>query len=96
MRMVRLRGHMNPLNRREFVRLAGAASCGIAAKPACSAEAAQFPVAFFEKPFQFLNYRELGEVLGEIGFDGIEATVRKGGILNRPGRWMSYLLASKT
>lgn len=70
---------MTVLNRRGFVRLATAAGMGIGAKLARSAAAAPFSVAFFEKPLQFLNYRELGEVLGEIGFDGIEATVRKGG-----------------
>ncbi len=33
----------------------------------------------FEKPLQFLNYGELADLIAELGFDGIEATVRPGG-----------------
>ncbi|MFT5467418.1 MAG: sugar phosphate isomerase/epimerase [Verrucomicrobiales bacterium] len=37
------------------------------------------PIACFEKPLQSLSAAELADLLAEIGFDGIEATVRKGG-----------------
>ncbi len=37
------------------------------------------PVAFFEKPLELLNAEELAGQLASIGFDGVEATVRKGG-----------------
>src|SRR5690606_9412021 len=36
-------------------------------------------VHVFSKTLQFLNYEELGEVAAEIGFDGIDLTVRTGG-----------------
>ncbi len=37
------------------------------------------PIAFFEKPLQSLSADELADTLAEIGFDGVEATIRKGG-----------------
>jgi len=70
---------MNLLNRRSFVGLLGAGCVSVNSVSAAAIARRRFPVAFFEKPLQFLNYRELAEVLGEIGFDGIEATIRKGG-----------------
>lgn len=33
----------------------------------------------FEKPLQFLNYDDMAALMAECGFDGVEATVRKGG-----------------
>ena len=38
-----------------------------------------WPIVLFEKPVQALSYDEIGERLAEMGFDGIEATIRKGG-----------------
>lgn len=36
-------------------------------------------IAFFEKSLQSLTFDELADALAEIGFDGVEATIRKGG-----------------
>lgn len=36
-------------------------------------------ICVFNKPIQHLNYRDQAEVVAELGFDGIEGTVRKGG-----------------
>jgi sugar phosphate isomerase/epimerase len=68
-------------SRRRFVRRLGGAATLLAGGAASAAAVAgsKWPIALFEKPLQFLDYRELAEVLAEIGFDGIEATVRKGG-----------------
>lgn len=37
------------------------------------------PLCVFNKPLQHLSYDEQAALVAEIGFDGIEATVRKGG-----------------
>jgi len=37
------------------------------------------PICVFNKPIQHLGYREQAELVAELGFDGIEGTVRKGG-----------------
>ena len=75
------RKFMEKNSRREFVRQAGAAVAMLLGRSAAfSAEdRAVRPIMLFEKPLQFLDYREQAETLAEIGFDGIEATVRKGG-----------------
>lgn len=70
---------MTSLTRRGFVGLLGAAGLCANGVVTAASDRRHFPVAFFEKPLQFLGYRELADVLGEIGFDGIEATIRKGG-----------------
>ena len=46
---------------------------------AAASEPAVTPVAFFEKPLELLSAEELAGQLASIGFDGVEATVRKGG-----------------
>jgi sugar phosphate isomerase/epimerase len=56
----------------------------------CAATAALLPLATFakkspyrfctfEKPLQFLSYDEMADLIAECGFNGVEATVRKGG-----------------
>lgn len=37
------------------------------------------PICVFTKPFQSLSYDELADRIAELGFDGIEATIREGG-----------------
>ena len=39
----------------------------------------RFPVALFEKPLEHLPMKTAIRILSDIGFDGIEATVRRGG-----------------
>jgi sugar phosphate isomerase/epimerase len=37
------------------------------------------PICVFTKPFQSLSYDELADRVSELGFDGVEATIRDGG-----------------
>jgi L-ribulose-5-phosphate 3-epimerase len=38
-----------------------------------------FRISIFSKHLQWLDYKEMAKVLGEIGFDGVDLTVRPGG-----------------
>jgi sugar phosphate isomerase/epimerase len=69
-------------NRRKFIRSAALAAGAVCAFQVTSTQAAKGlanPIAFFEKPLQSLSFDELADFLARIGFDGVEATVRKGG-----------------
>jgi sugar phosphate isomerase/epimerase len=68
---------MNSTTRRQFLK-----TCATAAALApVAAFAKESPHRFcaFEKPLQFLSYDDMAELMAECGFNGIEATVRKGG-----------------
>jgi sugar phosphate isomerase/epimerase len=66
-----------PFTRRSFLRNCAAAA---ALAPFVSlAEGSSHKFCAFEKPLQFLSYDDMAALIGECGFDGIEATVRKGG-----------------
>ncbi|MEQ8849913.1 sugar phosphate isomerase/epimerase family protein [Botrimarina sp.] len=75
----------NP-TRRDLLKL-GAASLALAGPPrACLAREGEAPtgseeyeICAFEKFIQDLSYDELSDALAELGFDGVEATVRRGG-----------------
>ncbi len=70
------------MNRRSFVASSVSAVAGLAMSNVCVAEQpkkARFEICAFEKFVQSLSYDELGSTMAELGFDGIEATVRKGG-----------------
>lgn len=65
------------MNRRKFV-----ASSIITCIPTISSSKEQRirnPFCVFSKPFQSLSYEELAEIVAELGFDGIEGTIRPGG-----------------
>jgi sugar phosphate isomerase/epimerase len=65
-------------NRREFLIAASAA----AASPLLAQTDSVVPkqkISVFTKPFNSLSFDELADRIAEIGFDGIEATIRKGG-----------------
>jgi sugar phosphate isomerase/epimerase len=65
-------------NRREFLIAASAA----AASPLLAQTDSVAPkqkISVFTKPFNSLSFDELADRIAEIGFDGIEATIRKGG-----------------
>ena len=51
----------------------------IAMKPVESIQPAPSPICVFTKPFNSLSFDELADRIAELGFDGIEAPVRKGG-----------------
>jgi len=68
------------LDRREFVKMAGAAVLGIRGlKP--SSRKARFtgPLCIFSKHFPELGWSELASTARSLGFTGIDLTVRKGG-----------------
>jgi len=71
------------ISRREWIRnsvfTAGATALPSPPLHGADSKPANIPIAFFEKPLQSLSADELAERLAEIGFDGVEATVRKGG-----------------
>ena len=64
------------MNRRQFI----ATSAAVAAAPSALAKApARNPFCVFTKPFQSLTYDELADLIAELGFNGIEGTIRPGG-----------------
>jgi hypothetical protein len=66
--------------RRSFLKqaLAAGALAGLARADE-KASPRPWPLLLFEKPVQALSYDEIGEQLAAMGFQGIEATVRKNG-----------------
>ena len=64
------------MNRRQFI----ATTAAIAAASSSLANArGRNPFCVFTKPFQSLTYDELADLIAELGFDGIEGTIRPGG-----------------
>ncbi|MEO9590808.1 MAG: sugar phosphate isomerase/epimerase, partial [Rhodopirellula bahusiensis] len=68
-------------NRRDF--LAGTlAAASLASLPAQGLHAAEtksrWPICVFTKPLNSMSFDEMASALAEAGFDGVEATVRKG------------------
>lgn len=79
----------NPMNRREFVH--GTAALGVAGLLHSSPASAAFTqsgsrkplnISVFSKHLQFLNYADMAQAAAEMGFDGVDLTVRpKGHVL---------------
>ncbi|MEQ8848889.1 TIM barrel protein [Botrimarina sp.] len=71
------------LDRRTFIGAAGAAAAAACVAPgralAASHSAAKPPVCAFIKFLQSLSYEEMARRIADIGFDGVESTVRRGG-----------------
>ncbi len=74
----------DPINRRQA--LVAAASSVLAgtlwhpfAKAAGDKKEPEQPICVFTKPFNSLSFDQLAEGVAELGFDGIEAPIRKGG-----------------
>jgi sugar phosphate isomerase/epimerase len=65
---------MNRTSRRDFLQAAGAATMG-AALPA----PASLKISVFSKHLHFLGWQAMAEAAKEIGFDGVDLTMRKGG-----------------
>lgn len=72
------------LTRRDFARTLAAAGLGLplAARAAAAPRPTQTtrpPICIFSKHLQWLDYDEMAEVAAEIGFDGVDLTVRPRG-----------------
>ncbi len=72
---------METLSRRKFVRLCTAASVGVSAAPLLMAKdkTPRNKFTLFTKQLEALSYDRLAEAVAEMGFDGIEGTIRPGG-----------------
>ena len=80
---------MKSINRREFIKYTGAGAAGLALP--FSPEAGireeeekaiaipKNPICIFSKHLQFLDFEDLGKYVIDVGFDGVDLTVRKGG-----------------
>lgn len=83
-----------PMSRRQAL-LAVAAGCHSAIATSRLARAARReppkqPVCIFTKPFNSLSFEELADRIAELGFDGIEAPIRRGGHIE-PGEVEEHL-----
>jgi sugar phosphate isomerase/epimerase len=74
------------MNRRRFAKLAALSSFGMGSKKLPGAGADGRPVwtrplsvHIFSKHLQFLDYREMANVVADLGFDGADLSVRPGG-----------------
>ena len=65
-------------HRREFL-VAAAATITSGVLAQTQSQLSQHAILAFTKPFNSLSFDELADRMAEIGFDGIEATIRKGG-----------------
>ena len=72
--------HSSRMHRRQFLTTSAAA---VASAPLLQAETLgkkrRNPFCVFTKPFQSLSYDDLADLIAELGFDGIEGTIRPGG-----------------
>jgi sugar phosphate isomerase/epimerase len=70
-------------SRRDFIKKAGVTAAALPffqmPIPSQWAEAHQLDVHIFSKHLQFLDYRQVGEIASELGFSGVDLTVRPGG-----------------
>jgi sugar phosphate isomerase/epimerase len=67
------------LNRRQAILAAASAVAATGMAPAAAERAPRRPICVFTKPFNSLSFDELADRIAELGFDGIEAPIRKGG-----------------
>ena len=72
------------LDRRKLIAGTAASTAALLAAKQNSSAAALSPASnymfcAFVKSIQELSYRQLAETVADLGFDGIEATVREGG-----------------
>jgi len=72
-------------NRRHFIKNSIAASCALPFQSLCNQtgrhtnDINDLDVSIFSKHLQFLDYKETGEMAAELGFDGVDLTVRPKG-----------------
>ena len=75
------------LDRREFGKLAalGIAGLAVSSGRAATGNSDRLNVNLFSKHLQFLDYQDMADATAEMGFDGVDLTVRPGGHV-RPER----------
>lgn len=73
------RDNITTTSRRAFLAQTGAATLAATLWSSRSRAATRPPLCVFSKHLQFLDYTELARTCSEIGLDGIDLTVRKGG-----------------
>jgi len=82
-REIRFMKKLTTLNRRQFVGAMAAGSApillGSSTFAANNGQTSQQPICCFAKPLQHLSMDALADRVAEMGFQGIEATIRKGG-----------------
>jgi sugar phosphate isomerase/epimerase len=71
---------MNLLSRRRFLGCTAAAIASLSAR-AAEAPRAQYKVIGFIKPFQDAGFQKIAEIARDVGWDGVEIPVRKGGTI---------------
>lgn len=73
--------HFEQSTRRAFLGSAAIAGLSLSTNglSAAAGKSKRNPICVFNKPIQHLGYKEQAELVAELGFDGIEGTVRKGG-----------------
>jgi len=70
---------VNKLNRRQAILTAASAVVTTRIVQAATETAPRQPICVFTKPFNSLSFDTLADRIAELGFDGIEAPIRKGG-----------------
>ena len=70
---------VNKLNRRQAILTAASAVVTTRIVRAATETAPRQPICVFTKPFNSLSFDTLADRIAELGFDGIEAPIRKGG-----------------
>ncbi len=80
MRLESARGRVAAMNRRKFL-ATGVACAALAGAPklALAKPKKRNTLSVFTKTLQMLSYDDLADVIAELGFDGIEGTIRPGG-----------------
>ncbi len=69
------------LTRREFISTSALALAATAVVSAAEKPSPRFRIIGFIKPFQKLSFTEIADIASEVGWDGIECPVRKGGAI---------------
>lgn len=76
--------------RREFIKTGLLAATGVALSPSLIAQPhspkvngnCNFTISLFSKSIQFLDYDRMADFIAELGFDGVDLTVRRDGHIN--------------
>lgn len=90
------------MNRRRFIQTSGLSAAGLSlagkgmANSILTSKVFKRPICAFTKCLQFLTFDEMGEVLGQLGFDGADMPVRPGGQVEPADVKTGLPLAAKT